>query len=198
MPISALGSRVLQRARRPLCLGRAALRRGFTLLELLVILAIVAVSVGIATVALRDGTATALERDAVRLAALLEMARAESRVTGTSVRWVPGNTQDRGNDQARQNKQAGEAGGASDDFRFVGLSALQTLPTRWLDGRVTARVVGATTVLLGPEAIVPAQRVVLSLEEQRLEITTDGLAPFAITPTLPPPPAAVLALQPRQ
>ncbi len=189
MPTSAPGSRVLQRRQGSPSLGWAALRRGFTLLELLVILAIVAVSVGIATVALRDGTATALERDAVRLAALLEMARAESRVTGTVVRWVPGNGQGRGPAQANQ---AGAAGAASEDFRFIGLSALQTLPTRWLDGRVTARVLGGATVLLGPEAIVPAQRVVLSLEDQRLELATDGLAPFAISTS----PGAAIALAP--
>ncbi len=184
MPTSAPGSRVLQRRQGSPSLGWAALRRGFTLLELLVILAIVAVSVGIATVALRDGTATALERDAVRLAALLEMARAESRVTGTVVRWVPGNGQGRA--------QANQAGAANEDFRFIGLSALQTLPTRWLDGRVTARVLGGATVLLGPEAIVPAQRVVLSLEDQRLELATDGLAPFAISTS----PGAAIALAP--
>ena len=159
------------------CGARLALRRGFTLLELLVVLAIVALSVGAVSLALRDGTATALEREAVRLAALLEMARAESRVTGTQVRWVPGNAAGRSSAQAGQ---AGEANAANHDFVFLGLSALQTLPTRWLDPRVTAQVLGGPVVLLGPEAILPAQRLVLSLENQRLELATDGLGPFAV------------------
>jgi general secretion pathway protein H len=150
------------------------LRRGFTLLELLVVLAIVALSVGAVSLALRDGTATALEREGVRLAALLEMARAESRVTGTLVRWVPGAA------QGSNAPQSGDAAGGKDHFRFIGLSALQTLPTRWLDARVTAQVLGGAVVMLGPEAIVPAQRVVLTLEDQRLELATDGLGPFAI------------------
>ena len=150
-------------------------RRGFTLLELLVVLAIVALSVGVMSLALRDGTATALAREGVRLAALLEMARAESRVSGAVVRWVPANP------QGPAANPADPAASAAENFRFVGLSALQSLPTRWLDARVTAQVPGAAGLVLGPEAILPAQRVLLSLEDQRLELSTDGLAPFAVS-----------------
>ena len=52
------------------------------------------------------------------------------------------------------------------------------MPTHWLDGRVSAQVVGARTLVLGPSAILAPQRVVLSLGERRLELATDGLAPF--------------------
>ena len=132
MTTSAPGSKAQTPLPQQRCGARSVLRRGFTLLELLVVLAIVALSVGAVSLALRDGTATALEREGVRLAALLEMARAESRVTGTLVRWVPGSAQGRKPGQAAE-----AASGGGDDFRFVGLSALQTLPTRWLDARVT-------------------------------------------------------------
>ncbi|HZF79765.1 MAG TPA: prepilin-type N-terminal cleavage/methylation domain-containing protein, partial [Rubrivivax sp.] len=54
--------------------------RGFTLVELLIVIAIVAVSAGLMTLALRDSTASRLEEEGARLAALLEMARAEARV----------------------------------------------------------------------------------------------------------------------
>src|SRR5438309_6026590 len=61
--------------------------RGFTLIELLVVVAIVAIaSVGV-SFALRDSQSTQLEREAQRLAALLESARAQSRATGVPVRW---------------------------------------------------------------------------------------------------------------
>ena len=36
-------------------------------------------------------------------------------------------------------------------------------------------------VVLGPEAILPPQRIVLRLENQRLELASDGLGPFAVT-----------------
>jgi hypothetical protein len=34
-------------------------------------------------------------------------------------------------------------------------------------------------VLLGPEAILPPQRIVLSLGDKRVELASDGLGPFA-------------------
>ena len=154
MPTSAPGSE--QRRR-----GAA---RGFTLVELLVVVAIVALSAALITLALRDGDATLLEREGQRLVTLLEAARAESRGSGVPVLWLP----DGGEPKAEA------------DFRFVGLPAARALPQRWLEPRVQAQVVGGVRVVLGPEALIGAQRIVLSLDQQRLEIATDGLAPFAI------------------
>ena len=54
------------------------------------------------------------------------------------------------------------------------------MPTRWLDPQVSAQVVGGTTLVLGPDAILPAQRIVLRLADRRLELATDGLGPFAV------------------
>ena len=141
------------------------------MLELLVVLVIIAISAGVMTLAMRDGAATKLEREGARLSALLEMARAESRVTGTPVRWVPAGTV-----TDRANPRPDQVGG----FRFVGMSTLNPLPTGWLDEAVVAQVVGADTVLLGPEALLPPQRIVLRLADQRIEVATDGLGPFAV------------------
>jgi general secretion pathway protein H len=152
MPTSAPGSK------RGL---RLAARRGFTLIELLIVVAIVAISVGVVSLALRDGDAKRLEEEGARLSALLEMARAEARVAGSTVRWVPGEDA-----EGRQ-------------FRFVGLSAKLTMPTRWLDAATRAEVLGAPTVVLGPEAILPPQRIVLHLADRRLEMASDGLGQFA-------------------
>ena len=62
--------------------------RGFTLLELLVVLSIMALATVGVGLAMRDGTQAQLERDAERLAALLESARAQSRASGVPVRWL--------------------------------------------------------------------------------------------------------------
>jgi general secretion pathway protein H len=143
---------------------------GFTLIELMIVLALVAVGTAVVSLALRDGAATRLEEEGARLAALLESARAESRASGLTVRWVPASPGD-GRDPA-----------ADSGFRFVGLPSSITLPTRWLDPGTAAQVVGAPVVLLGPDAILPAQRVVLSLGDRRIEIGSDGLGPFAVLP----------------
>ena len=146
--------------------------RGFTLIELLVVLVLVAIGAGVVSLALRDGAATKLEEDGARLTALLEGARAESRAAGVPVHWVPG-----GEERAAGDRSSAEA---DDGFRFVGLPASVAMPRHWLEPRVTAQVVGGKYLVLGPDAIVPPQRVVLRLDDRRIEIATDGLAPFAI------------------
>jgi general secretion pathway protein H len=110
---------------------------------------------------LRDRSQSKLEEEGARLSALLESARTQSRIVGTDVRWAP----------------LTEGG-----FKFIGLpaQATQELPNHWLDGATTATVVGAPQLLLGPEPLLPAQRVVLHLGERQLAVGTDGLSPFQI------------------
>jgi general secretion pathway protein H len=174
MPTSAPGSSL------PALSAACAPRRktgGFTLLELLVVLAVIAVGVALVVLTLPDGDAARLDEEGARLTALLESARAESRTSGMPVRWVTRTVGD---------SLVGAQGEAA-HFRFVGLPSSVTLPSRWMDERVSAQVVGATSIVLGPEAILPAQRIVLTLGERRLELATDGLGPFALAD---PPPAA--------
>jgi general secretion pathway protein H len=139
-------------------------RRGFTLIELLVVLAIVAIASTLVAVSLRDSAQSQLDEEAERLAALLEAARTEARSSGIVVRWEPAS--------------ADASDGAS--FRFIGLPRSSNLPSRWLRQGVAAEVVGARAVLLGPEPILPPQRIVLSKDERRVTLASDGLAPFSI------------------
>jgi general secretion pathway protein H len=149
---------------------------GFTLIELLVVLALVAVATAVTSLALRDPAQAQLEREAYRLSALLEVARTEARASGLAVSWrVASADADRG----RSAPAAGLASPAG-DFSFVGLPPTSQLPTRWLDPSVGAEVIGARALVLGPEPILPAQRVALRLENHRIVIATDGLGPFRV------------------
>ena len=145
--------------------------RGFTLLEIMVVVAIVALATASVTLALRDDSGTRLEREALRLSALIESARAQSRTSGLPVVW-----------RVRP-----------DGFEFIGLPAprdgnrpagVSDGPQRWLNAATSARVLqppGADSLVLGPEPLVPAQRVVIGLDDRQLLLSTDGLGPFTVT-----------------
>jgi general secretion pathway protein H len=149
---------------------------GFTLLELLVVLAIIALGSAGVGFAMRDSAQTRLEREALRLGALLESARAHAQVGGAAVRWRTTAT----------------------GFRFDGLPATQSepdLPRDWLDADTRARIERAAggagqtakgdpeALLLGPDPIIEPQAVTLysaSQPEQRVRLATDGVRPFAV------------------
>jgi general secretion pathway protein H len=133
-----------------------ATRGGFTLLELLLVIALIAmVGTGVAF-SLRETGDQQLEREAQRLVALLDAARAQSRATGVAVVW-------------RADAQG---------FEFVGLQPAQPAPTPWLAPGTAVR--GASTLVLGPEPIIGRQQVDLLLEGRVLGIATDGLRPFSV------------------
>ncbi|MFT7775153.1 MAG: prepilin-type N-terminal cleavage/methylation domain-containing protein [Roseateles sp.] len=143
--------------------------RGFTLIELLVVVALIAITSATISLALRDPAELQLQREAQRLAALLETARAESRASGLAVRWIPKGLK------------------TGDNFRFEGLPRTLQLPTRWLGEPVAVSIDNATAanpgLTLGPEPLIPAQRLRLQLGSQHLVLGTDGLSPFdVVTP----------------
>ena len=141
---------------------------GFTLIELMVVIALIAVASAMTSLALRDPAATRLEHEGARLVALLEAARTEARASGLSASWQP----------------KVDANGAG-SFRFVGLPPSSEQPTKWLNEGVTADISGARAVLLGPEPLIGAQHIVLRLGEQRLSLSTDGLGPFVVDSETP-------------
>ncbi len=137
---------------------------GFTLIELMVVLAIVAIGTALTGLALRDSSASALARDAERLAALLETARAQSRAAGVPVRWRS----------------------TEDGFVFDGLTSAAPLPRHWLDAQTVA--LGNAQLVLGPDPVIGPQAVLLQRRGDPtppLRIATDGLRPFTVSTAAP-------------
>ena len=130
----------------------------------MVVVALIAIASAVVSLALRDPATTRLDQEAARLVALLEAARTEARASGLAASWEP---------------HAAQAG--TEGFRFVGLPAATELPDHWLNPGVSAEVLGARALVLGPEPMIGAQRVVLRLDEQRLTLETDGLGPFVVS-----------------
>jgi len=127
-------------------------------------MALVAVAVTLVTLSLRDPASAQLDREAVRLAALLETARAQSRASGVPLRFeLP--------------TQPGDTG-----FRFVGAMTGDALPSHWLGEGISAEIIGGGALTLGPEPLIGPQRIVLRLGDRNLTLVTDGIGPFVPVP----------------
>lgn len=137
--------------------GTSVRSTGFTLLELLVVVAIMAIATAGVGFALRDSSQSQLERDAQRLVALLESARAQSRMSANPIVW-----------------RVTDGG-----FAFEGNG--NTMPSNWLGTDI--RAANTRAIALGPEPILGPQRIVLQTASQpvrTLIVATDGVRPFAI------------------
>jgi general secretion pathway protein H len=134
----------------------------------MIVVALIALATAGVSLALRDGGQDALEREALRLSALLESARAQSRTSGVPMLW----------------RSTGSG------FEFVGAgpgpspgSDSLDQPRSWLSAETRAQITqppGAAVLVLGPEPLIGAQSLLLMHGDQSLRLATDGLAPFAV------------------
>ena len=149
MPTSAAGNKALAPS------PERAVAAGLTLLELLVVVALMAMATAAVSLSLRDSTDARIEREALRLASLLESARARSRASGMPVVW---HVHDQG-------------------FAFEGLPE-RALPSQWLAPDVQVR--SGAPVLLGPEPLIGPQAIALGLpgQDKSWWVVSDGLRPF--------------------
>lgn len=144
MPTSAVGSS-RQRAARAFT--------GFTLLEMLVVLTIVAVATAGVAWSLRDAANEQLDRQAEQLQIQLEVARGIARATATTVRLrlLP------------------------DGYTFDGLTDSESGLVgqhRWINARLQATAL--LPVVLGPEPMGPPWRIELALGAARRTLSFDG------------------------
>ena len=137
--------------------------RGFTLLELLLVVALVAIVSAGVSFSLRDSGQAKLEMQGQQLAAVLDAARAQSRMLGVPVRWRP----------------------TDNGYQLEGLPSPNNT-AQWKDKGTLARSAQADgSVLLGPEPLIAAQTIRLwntETPELQIRIRTDGVRPFALSP----------------
>jgi len=166
MPTSAVGSEA--RCGQAMTLKHLASaghrhgQRGLTLIEILVVMAIVALGTGALVWSLRDNASQQLDEEAQRLSALLEAGRAQSRTSGVAWRW-----------------RSNETGFVIETLP-PGLAASKT--HAWLYPQTRA---SATTLWLGPEPILPPQSVVLTQGDGSrgsVRVASDGLRAFGTGP----------------
>jgi len=164
-------------------------QRGLTLLELLVVLAIISIAMTGVSLSMRDNHQTQLEREAQRLVAVLEAARAQSRTRGVALIWQttpegfviwPSPT----SSQAPIRTAANPMATRTESWLSAGTQAMiHTSATP------TNNAPPANAVVLGPEPILAPAHITLSRPQANssatsptLRIGTDGLQPFRVLP----------------
>lgn len=129
----------------------------------MVVVALIAIATAGVSLALRDSAESALERDAQRLAAVLESTRAKARASEVRAVWFP------------------REGG----FVVQGLPNQPSLQP-WLSEQT--RVQANAPIVLGPEPLIAPLQITLFAAQHpqhRLWVVTDGLRPFEVLRTLP-------------
>jgi general secretion pathway protein H len=176
-------------------------QHGLTLLELLVVLAIIGFAMAGVSLSLRDSRQTQLEREAQRLVALLEAARAQSRTSGVALIW-------------QSTPEGFVIRPAQPQVQVLGNGLQATASTNtstplapraesWLTAGTQAAIHSSdipanntapvNAIVLGPEPILTPARITLSMPTPQgaansapirasLRVGTDGLRPFQVLP----------------
>ena len=169
-------------------------QRGLTLLELLVVLAIIGFAMVGVSLSLRDSRQTQLERETQRLVAILEAARAQSRTSGIALIWqatpegfvikpaltaTPNNT-----NTSAPVQTTSPIASRTETWLTTGTQAMVSTVTP-----PTTNTAPANLVVLGPEPILTPARITLSVASANpaqptptLSVGTDGLKPFQVVP----------------
>ena len=146
--------------------------RGFTLIELMVVITLIAIATAGVSFAIRDNESTLLDREADRLSVILETARVQSRSSGVAMAWLP--------------LPQGFVVLPADELKGKPLEVTANKINAWLAPAINAQIISAPanlpqqSLLLGAEPMIAPASVLLSLGARRLHVATDGLRPFAV------------------
>ncbi|PUE31118.1 type II secretion system protein GspH [Limnohabitans sp. Jir61] len=157
-------------------------QRGLTLLELLVVLAIIGFAMAGVSLSLRNSSQTQLEQEAQRLVAILEAARAQSRTSGVALLWQA--TPEGFVIRPASGNPNSPIAARTETWSTTGTQATVNTTTPSANNATPANL-----VVLGPEPMLAPTRITLSMATASntkpapsLTIGTDGLKPFQVLP----------------
>jgi len=155
---------------------------GFTLIELMVVIAIIAIATAGVSLAAFPRADQPLARDARRLAQLFELAQAEARAGGRPILWQADETGYRFTRRPawtpRNAQAAVTESPQADEFR----DDESLRPRKWEAGRVQASVEPAQGATFTSEWIAPPMRVELRDDFQRIAVMRDAAGRYAVQP----------------
>lgn len=141
----------------------AGKQRGFTLIELMVVLVIIGIASAAISLSIKPDPVLLLRKDAERVAQLLQVAQAEARADGRPIVWV---SDAKGFRFSRRNN----SGRGFEHFK----DDAQLRPRAWQSPKVEVRVEPKQRVVLNAEWINPPLQVTLSDGLNRLSVLRDG------------------------